>query len=51
VRSTAAEAIWRITEDRTPARQVGLALLRSDDWIDRQVGEPSPVLLGQKSGS
>jgi HEAT repeat protein len=38
VRSTAAEAIWRITGDRMPAKQVGRALLRSKDWLDRQVG-------------
>jgi HEAT repeat protein len=33
VRSTAAEAIWRITGDQTPASQVGRALLRSEDWL------------------
>src|SRR5271157_3421241 len=33
VRSTAAEAIWRITGDRAVAEQVGHELLRSEDWL------------------
>ena len=35
VRSTATEAIWKITGDRTPAKQVGRALLRSKHWSAR----------------
>jgi len=46
VRSTAAEAIWRITGDRMPAKQVGRALLRRKGWLDRQVGGSLLVLLG-----
>gem|GEM_PF-5302555 len=46
VRSTAAEAIWKITGDRTPARQVGRALLRSKNRLDRQVGGSLLALLG-----
>jgi len=48
VRSTAAEAIWRITGDRTPAEQVGHELLRGKDWLDRQVGGSLLVLLGDE---
>ena len=51
VRSTAAEAIWRITGDRTPANQVGRVLLRSKDWLDRQVGGGLLVLLGDERRS
>ena len=39
VKSDAAEAIWRITGDRGPAERVGHELLRSEDWLDRMVGE------------
>ena len=39
VKSTAAEAIWRITGDRSPAERVREELLRSEDWIERQIGE------------
>lgn len=49
VRSTAAQAIWRITGDQTPARQAGRALLRSEDWLDRRVGRSLLVLLGEKT--
>ena len=49
VRSTAAQAIWRITGDRLPAKQVGRALLRSKDWLDRQVGGSLLVLLGDEA--
>ncbi len=38
VRSTAAQAIWKITGDRRPAERVGRELLRSEDWLTRQVG-------------
>src|SRR5271166_5147367 len=51
VRSTAAQAIWRITGDRTPANQVGRVLLRSKDWLDRQVGGGLLVLLGDERRS
>jgi HEAT repeat protein len=51
VRATAGEAIWMITGDRTPGRQVGRALLRSEDWLDRQVGGSLLVLLGDESRS
>ena len=47
VRSTAAQAIWRITGDRTPAKQVGRKLVRSENWLDRQVGGSPLVLLGE----
>src|SRR5271166_3753064 len=47
VRSTAAEAIWKITGDRTPASQVGRNLVRSENWLDRQVGGSLLVLLGE----
>jgi len=46
VRSTAAQAICRITGNRMPAEQVGRSLLRSEDWLDRQVGGGLLVLLG-----
>jgi len=46
VRSTAAEAIWKITGDRTPAVRVGRALLRSRDWLDRRLGGSLLALLG-----
>ena len=46
VRSTSAEGIWKITGDRTPARQVGRELLWSRDLLDRQVGGTLLVLLG-----
>ena len=39
VKADAGEAIWRITGDRGPAEQVGHELLRSEDWLDRKVGE------------
>jgi len=45
VRSTAAQAIWKITGDRTPGRKVGRELLSSKDWLDRQVGSGLLVLL------
>jgi hypothetical protein len=45
-RSAAAEAIWRITGDRSPARQVGRGLLGNEDWFDRQSGESLLVFLG-----
>jgi len=48
VRSTAAQAICRITGNRTPGRQVGRALLRSKNWLDRQVGGGLLVLLGDE---
>ncbi len=48
VKATAAEAIWRITGNRMPARQVGGAVLRSEDWLDRQVGGELLVLLGDE---
>ena len=51
VRSTAAQAIWKITGDRTPGRQEERALLRSEDWLDRQVGGGLLVLLGDKRRS
>ena|SRR5208337_2722835 len=51
VKATAAEAIWKITGDRTPARQVERALLRSEDWLDRQVGGGLLVLLGDERRS
>ena len=46
VKSTSAEGIWKITGDRTPARQVGRELLWSRDLLDRQVGGTLLVLLG-----
>src|SRR5208283_4300607 len=51
VRSTAAQAICRITGNRMPAEQVGRALLRSEDWLDRQVGGGLLVLLGDERRS
>jgi len=51
VRSTAAQSIWRITGDRMPAKQVGRALRRSKDWLDRQVGGSLLVLLGDERRS
>ena len=48
VRSTAAQAIWRITGDRMPAKQVGRELLRSEDWLDQEVGGSLLVLLGDE---
>ena len=51
VRSTAAQAICRITGNRMPAEQVGRSLLRSEDWLDRQVGGGLLVLLGDERRS
>jgi HEAT repeat protein len=48
VKSIAAEAIWRITGDRTPAVRVGRALLRSEEWLDRKVGEGLFAVLGDE---
>ncbi len=48
VQSTGAQAIRRITGERTPARQVGRALLRSRDWLDRQIEGSLLVLLGDE---
>ena len=48
VKSTAAEAIWKITGDRTAAERVGRELLRSEDWLDWQVGGSLLVLLGDE---
>jgi HEAT repeat protein len=48
VKATAAQAIWKITGDRTPGRQVGRELLSSKDWLDRQVGGSLLVLLGDE---
>jgi hypothetical protein len=39
VKATAGEANWRITGDPSPAERVGEELLRSEDWLDRRVGE------------
>ena len=39
MKADAGEAIWRITGDRGPAERVGSELLRSEDWLDRVVGE------------
>jgi hypothetical protein len=47
VRCAAAEALWRIREDRTPARRVVIALLGNVDWLDREVGESLLVFLGE----
>ena len=38
VKADAAEAIWRITGDRGPAKRAAHELLRSQDWLDRNVG-------------
>src|SRR5271157_604493 len=51
VRSTAAQAICRITGNRMPAEQVGRSLLRSEDWLDCQVGGGLLVLLGDERRS
>ena len=51
VRSTASQAIYRITGDRTPAKQVGRALLKSEDWLDREVGGGLLALLGDEGRS
>lgn len=51
VRSTAAEAIWRITGDQSPAERVGGELFRSTDWLDRQVGGGLLVVLGDERQS
>jgi len=48
VRSTAAQAIWRITGDRTAAERVGRELLRSEEWLDRKVGEGLFAVLGDE---
>jgi HEAT repeat protein len=51
VRSTAAQAICRITGNRMPAEQVGRSLLRSEDWLDRQAGGALLALLGDERRS
>ena len=39
VKATAAEAVWRITGDRGPAKRVREVILRSEDRLYRRVGE------------
>jgi HEAT repeats len=45
----ATQAIWKITGDRTPAKLVVRYLLRSKDWLDRQVGG-SLLVLSEDEG-
>jgi HEAT repeat protein len=49
VKADAAEAIWRITGNRSPAERVGHGLLRSEDWLDRMIGEGLVEVLENKA--